>query len=252
MKRRRFLQKTLTVSLTLPIGFQSCSQQKESFHIQSFGIQLWTVRNDMAQDPKGTLRRLSEFGYSQIESFGDGPPENMFWGMTPGVFKKYLDSIDLVIISAHCDSDYTFNKSRRSEFEKLAGDAAAINMKYLINPYMIQLKTIDDFKRAADAFNIQGEICKRSGLRFAYHNHNYSFREVDRVVPQSILLENTDPDIVDFEMDIYWAVDAGHDPIMWFNKYPNRFRLCHIKDHYPDPIADALRKRKLQKNLSLV
>ncbi|TAL44557.1 MAG: sugar phosphate isomerase/epimerase, partial [Chitinophagaceae bacterium] len=75
-----------------------------------------------------------------------------------------------------------------------------------------------------------GEICKKEGIRFAYHNHDYSFKTQEGQLPQDVMMINTDASIVDFEMDIYWVVTAGHDPIAWFKKYPNRFRLCHVKD----------------------
>jgi sugar phosphate isomerase/epimerase len=103
-------------------------------------------------------------------------------------------------------------------------------MKYLICPYLGPQKSLDGFKKAADDFNKAGEICKKNGLRFAYHNHNYSFNKQEGQMPQDVMMQNTDPTLVDFEMDIYWVVSAGADPIEWLKKYPNRFRLCHIKD----------------------
>lgn len=210
-----------------------------------FGIQLWSVRQDMAKDAKATLAALSGFGYRQIESFGDGDPMNMFWGMKPKEFKTYLDSINLTIVSSHCDADYTLNSDRREEFKKLADDVAGIGMKYLINPFMIQLKTIDAFKNAAEEFNKQGEICKQAGLRFGYHNHNYSFKKIEDLFPQDVLMQHTDSSLVDFEMDIYWVVDAGQDPVHWLKKYPGRFRLCHIKDHYSDSKTISLKEKEV-------
>ncbi|RYZ45944.1 MAG: sugar phosphate isomerase/epimerase, partial [Chitinophagaceae bacterium] len=81
-----------------------------------------------------------------------------------------------------------------------------------------------------ERFNKAGEICKRNGLRFAYHNHDYSFKPVDGQLPQDVMMQNTDKDLVDFEMDIYWVVNAGQDPEAWFRKYKDRFRLVHVKD----------------------
>jgi sugar phosphate isomerase/epimerase len=89
---------------------------------------------------------------------------------------------------------------------------------------------LDDFKKAADAFNKAGEVCKKNGLKFAYHNHGYSFTLQDGQYPQDVMMNNTDPNLVDFEMDIYWVVTAGQDPNTWLSKYPNRWRLCHVKD----------------------
>ena len=124
------------------------------------------------------------------------------------------------------------NRSYKSDkdFEKKAADASSIGMKYLICPYKGPRKSIDDFKKIAEDFNAKGEICKKNGIRFAYHNHDYSFVTVDGQIPQDVMLENTNPDLVDFEMDIYWVVTAGTDPVTYANKYKNRFRLCHVKD----------------------
>jgi sugar phosphate isomerase/epimerase len=103
-------------------------------------------------------------------------------------------------------------------------------MKYLMCPYKGPQKSIDDFKKFADEFNQKGEICKKNGIRFAYHNHDYSFKPIGGQMPQDVMMQNTDPALVDFEMDIYWVVTAQEDPEAWLKKYPNRFRACHVKD----------------------
>jgi sugar phosphate isomerase/epimerase len=133
-----------------------------------------------------------------------------------------MDQVGSKIISSHCD--YT------KDFERKAAEAAEIGMKYLICPYKGPQKSIDDFKRFADEFNKAGEICKKNGIRFAYHNHDYSFKPVNGEVPQDVMMQHTDKNLVDFQMDIYWVVAAGEDPQAWFSKYPGRFRLCHVKD----------------------
>ena len=223
--RRNFLRQT--AGLTSGIALSSLAgnlfsedmpEQKKK--IKKFGLQLWSVRDDMGKDPKGTLKQISSFGYKQIESFEGG--KGMFWGMSNKEFKTYLDELGMTIVSSHCD----INK----DFEKKAADAAAIGMKYLMCPYKGPQKSIDDFKKFADEFNKKGEICKKNGIRFAYHNHDYSFKEVDGQMPQDVMMNNTDPSLVDFEMDIYWVVTAGQDPEVWIKKYPSRFRACHVKD----------------------
>src|SRR5688500_12151695 len=126
------------------------------------------------------------------------------------------------IVSSHCDIT--------KDLEKKAAEAAAIDMKYLICPYLGAQKTLDDYKKKAELFNQCGETCKKAGIRFAYHNHDYSFVQVDGQFPQDVMMNNTDPSLVDYEMDIYWVVTAGQDPVTWFNRHPNRFRLSHLKD----------------------
>lgn len=188
--------------------------------LASFGIQLYTLRDDMPKDPKGVLKQVASFGYKQIESYeGD---KGMFWGMSNTDFKKYMDELGMTIVASHCEIG--------KDFEKKAAEAAAIGMKYLICPWKGPQKSIDDFKKFADEFNQKGEVCKKNGIRFAYHNHDYSFKLQDGQMPQDVMMTNTDPSLVDFEMDMYWVVTGGQDPVAWLKKYPNRFRLCHVKD----------------------
>src|SRR5439155_10667808 len=176
--------------------------------------------NALAKDPRGMLKQLSEDGYKQIESFEGG--KGIFWGMSNTDFKKYMDDLGMTIISSHCNTS--------KDFEKKADEAAAIGMKYLLNPFVPVQKTVDDYKKVAEEFNKNGEICKKTGIRFGYHNHDHDFSVVDGKPAMEIYLRNTDPALVDFEMDIYWVVTAKQDPEAWLKKYKNRFRLCHIKD----------------------
>jgi len=195
--------------------------------IPNFGIQLWSVRDDMAKDPKGVLKQLAAAGYKQIESF-DGE-KGIYWGMTNTEFKTYMDELGMNLVASHCDI--------KKDFEKKAAEAAAIGVKYLICPYIGPQKKLDDWKKTVDEFNRLGGICQKNGIRFAYHNHDYSFKPVDGQKPQDYMLANTDPNLVDFEMDMYWVVTAGEDPIAYLQKYPNRFRSCHVKDRKKDAAA---------------
>ncbi len=189
--------------------------------LAKFGLQLYTLRDDLPGDPKGILKQVAAMGYKQVESF-EGK-DGMFWGMGNKGFKKYLDQLGLTIVSSHCDVN-------PASLDKKAAEAAEIGMKYLISPWIGPQKTIDDYKIRADEFNKAGEICRKHGIRFAYHNHGYTFVKQDGQYPIDVLLAASDPKLVDFEMDIYWVATAGADPEVWLKKYPNRFRLCHVKD----------------------
>ncbi|HUM67194.1 MAG TPA: twin-arginine translocation signal domain-containing protein [Chitinophagaceae bacterium] len=167
-KRRQFLKMSGNLAALLALGPVACklssNDQNESKEdttaanagtvatgtaLAAFGLQLYTLRDDLPKDPKGVLKQVASFGYKQIESF-EGK-DGMFWGMSNTDFKKYMDDLGMVIVSSHCD----INK----DFEKKAADAAAIGMKYLICPWLGPQKKIDDFKKAADEFNKRGEIC---------------------------------------------------------------------------------------------
>jgi sugar phosphate isomerase/epimerase len=226
LKRREFIKLSSTlasgIALTnITAQLSGCTaSNKGNSNNQNFGIQLYTLRDDMPKDPKGVLKQLASFGYTQIESF-EGP-KGMFWGMSNLEFKKYLDELRMKLVSSHTD----INK----DFERKAGEAAAVGMDYLICPWLGPQKSLDFFKKAAQKFNECGQICKKNGIRFAYHNHDYSFKPVEGQLPQDVMMMETDKDLVDYEMDIYWVITAGRNPIEWINKYPNRFKLFHIKD----------------------
>jgi sugar phosphate isomerase/epimerase len=240
-KRREFLRLTGNLAAGLAIAPMACklssNKEKETgsaadsttsatgtaeagIALTTFGLQLYTLRDDMPKDPKGVLKQVSSFGYKQIESY-EGK-DGMFWGMSNTDFKKYMDELGMTIVSSHCD----INK----DFERKAGEAAAIGMKYLICPYKGPQKKLDDFKKFADEFNQKGEICKKNGIKFAYHNHDYTFKELEGQIPQDVLMNSTDPSLVDYELDMYWVVAGGQDPETWLKKYKNRFKLCHVKD----------------------
>lgn len=223
--RRNFLRISGNFALGLAVAPAACKAlgaggDSSAKPLSKFGLQLYTLRNDLPKDPAGVLKQVASFGYKQIEGYEGA--KGLWWGMGHTGFKKYMDDLGMEFISSHCD----INK----DFETKAAQAAEIGMKYLICPYKGPQKTLDDYKKIADDFNVKGEICKKNGIRFAYHNHDYTFKQVDGQFPQDVLMKGTNPDLVDFEMDIYWVVTAGQDPEQWLKNYKNRFRACHVKD----------------------
>lgn len=231
LQRRDFLKLSGTLAAAYAFQATACkvgAMGGNAKIAENFGLQLYTLRDVLPKDPKDILQKVASYGYKQIESY-EGK-DGMFWGMSNVEFKNYMDQLGMKIVASHTD----INK----DFQKKADEAAAIGMKYLICPYKGPQKSIDDFKRFAEEFNNRGEICKKAGIRFAYHNHDYSFKLVDGKLPQEVMMDNTDPALVDYEMDIYWVVAGGADPEAWMKKYKNRFRLCHVKDRSKTPGAD--------------
>ncbi|MEL6591788.1 MAG: sugar phosphate isomerase/epimerase, partial [Bacteroidota bacterium] len=241
--RRNFLQKAGAIgagSLILPAW--ACSTQSGQSStadtaanaevvkgsIDQIGLQLYTLRKDMPKDPKGVLKKVADYGYTQIESY-EGK-QGMFWEMGHKEFKTYLDGLGLTLVSSHCNIN--------EDFDTKAAQIAEIGGKYLICPYMGPQESMDDWKRIVDQFNECGDICAKNGIRFAYHNHAYSFEEVEGQIPQDYMMANVNPETVDFELDLYWVVTAGVDPIAYMKKYPGRFTLGHVKDRMKDAPAD--------------
>jgi len=209
------------LALSIPIIKSNLFAEIKSRKLPAIGVQLYMVKEDMAKDAPGTLTLLGKMGYTQIESYGGD--KGIFWGMTNKDFNKLANDNGLTMISSHYAGD-------TEGFEKTAAQAAEIGMKYLIYPWKGPQKTIDAFKRIADEFNGYGEICKKNGLRFAYHPHDYPYKPVDGQLPINVLLDNTDKNLVDFEMDYYYTVTEGQDPEAYIKKYHPRFRLCHMRD----------------------
>jgi sugar phosphate isomerase/epimerase len=242
MKRRKFISNigALGLSSTVLPFLQSCSNSQSANEdvisspiFKEFGLQLWTVKEDLANDPLTTLKAISDAGYNYVESFGG--EKGIFWGYDPKEFGNILSDLGIKLKASHCNSSYTIDVNTEEEFKKLAADSATIGLKYLINPFPGELKTKDEWLKVADGLNRQGEICKSNGIRTAYHNHHFEFLPCDSGdLPENILLENTDPSLVDFEMDIYWVVKAGQSPEEWMKKHNSRFKLCHVKDLLAD------------------
>lgn len=193
--------------------------------IDNFGIQLYSVRDLIGADPKGVIKQLADLGYKEIESYqGD---QGVFWGMSPKEFKDYVDGLGMKIVSTHADTT--------KDLEKLANDCAEAGLTYVLQPFIGAQKSIDEWKRRAEEFNQRGEICNKAGVKFGYHNHAYSFEELDGQLPQEILLDNTDPAKVTYELDMCWIAAANKDIGAHLTKYAGRYDLCHVKDLVREP-----------------
>jgi sugar phosphate isomerase/epimerase len=217
--RRDFLRNSALAGLAISMPFKN-ELMAMAANSKPFGLQLWTVKQSLYKDTMGVLKQIAAAGYKKIEGFeGD---KGLFWGMKHTELKKVMDDLGMNLVSSHCEIS--------DNFERKAAQAGEIGMKYLICPHKGAQPSIDNYKKFADEFNKCGEIAKKHGLRFAYHNHDYSFVPMNGVVPQDVMMINTDAKIVDFEMDLYWTRVAGIDPLAYMDKFPNRFKLVHVKD----------------------
>jgi len=220
--RRSFIKNIGILGLAVPFVKRNDLLTRQ---LPALGIQLYMVRADMEQDTPGTLKQLGEMGYSQLESYGGN--KGMFWGMSNKEFQKLANGYGLKLVSSHYNDE-------PGGFEQQAEKAAEIGMQYLICPWKGPQKSIDNFKRFAEEFNRNGEICKKHGMRFGYHPHDYPYKMVDGQLPIDVLLANTDKDLVDFEMDYYYTVTEGQSPEDYIKKYSHRFKLCHMRDVLKD------------------
>lgn len=232
MKRRTFVKQS---SMAL-LGGLSHSESLEGWckkRKKKLGVQLYTVRDDMAASPEKTLSKLASIGYKEIESAGYN--EGKYYGMEVSAFKKLLKDEGLSIPSGHTNTGANEPDKKATmvnDWERVVADAAAIGQKYMVCGYIhdFERKSLDDYKKLTDLFNRSGEICNKYGIQFCFHNHDFEFAKIDDQIPYDLMLERMDPTLANMELDMYWITKAGYDPLDYFKKYPGRFPLWHIKD----------------------
>ncbi len=198
-----------------------------------FGIQLWSVRHAMDIDPMATLKALSEIGFTDIEC--TGYKEGYFYGMEPKAFSSYLNDIGLSMKSCHVKTGFLDPAPKRTmtnDWEAFCEDNKSLGAQSVVCGHFAEGErpTLDDYKGHAELFNKCAEIAQSYGLTFAHHNHDFEFLPIQGKVPYDLLLENTDENLVKFELDHYWIKKAGADPFAYFEQYPGRFPVWHIKD----------------------
>jgi sugar phosphate isomerase/epimerase len=191
------------------------------------GIQLYTVRREMQKSLPDTLKRLAQIGYREVEFAG-------YFDRTPGELRSLLELNHLTAPSTHVQL------GTPDEWKRAADDAKALGCSYCTVPFLDakERQSLDDYKRVAQRFNEAARVAKQNGLRFAYHNHDFELRPMQGRVPLEVLLAETDPSLVSFEMDIYWVVKGGGDPMALLSAHPGRFRLVHAKDATAAPALE--------------
>lgn len=200
------------------------------------GLQLYTVRDLMQQNPADTIAKVAKIGFNSVEGATYTGSQN-FYGMNPAAFAGLLKDNGLIMPSCH----YRLGEEKTNgeivkgtmlhEWDKAVDDAATVGVKYMVCAYLSPAERgeLDHYKYVADQLNIAGEKCKKAGLQLCYHNHDFEFTKNNNTYPMDILF-GADEDLVKFEMDLYWVAKAGMDPIALFNQHPGRFPLMHLKD----------------------
>jgi sugar phosphate isomerase/epimerase len=197
--------------------------------IDRVGLQLYTVRDLMKADFDGTIAKVAAIGYKEVEFAG-------YFGRTGQQVRAACDKNGLEPISTHVQYDELDDK-----FPSVIETSKTIGLKYIVCPWIPEdlRKSPDIWKQAAAKFNHCGEQSKKAGLQFAYHNHWFEFLPVDGKLPYDALLKECDGNLVKMEMDLCWITAAGSDPLKYFNLYPGRFPLVHVKDLKKLPVITA-------------
>jgi sugar phosphate isomerase/epimerase len=218
--RRNFLKASGALaagSLLLPDILRAENRKS----VKDIGLQLYTVRNEMLKDNVGTLKKIASIGYKEIESAASD--KGYYYGFKPAEMKKVCKDLGMTLRSGHVHYD--------NNWQQTIDQAVESGQAYLIVSVMPEKgQTVDNYKRTAEIFNKAGEAAKKSNITFGYHNHDSEFEKDNGKVLYDVLLENTDPQFVKMEMDLGWVIVTGNDPLAYFEKYPGRFPLWHLKD----------------------
>ena len=200
--------------------------------VKQVGVQLYTVRGDLAKDFDGTLAQVAAIGYKEVEFAG-------YFGHTPQQVQESLKRHGLVSPSAHLDFAIVSNPEK---WKQALDDAATIGQKFLVNPWIDESMRNEPgvWKRIADVYNTAGAAAKAHGIQFCYHNHNFEFYAspgADGKLPFDVLLDSCEPKLVKMELDLCWISAAGKDPLEYFHRYAGRFPLVHVKGLRKVPAA---------------
>lgn len=222
MRRRDFVRTTTSAALAAALPLPRCAAARK---LDRIGLQLYTVRAEMARDFEGTLARVAGFGYREVEFAG-------YFERTPAQVKAALAAAGLDAPATHVAFE-----TLGDGWDGVLETSAAIGHTDVVVPSIPpgELRDLDGVKRVAERFNRAGERARAAGLRFAFHNHDSEFAPVEGRVPYDVLIGETDPALVAFEMDLYWTVKGGRDPLAYFAAHPGRFPAVHVKDSAGPP-----------------
>lgn len=200
---------------------------------KEIGLQLYTLRDELPKDVKSTLEKVALSGYRTVETYGFSI-KDQFWGLSPIELKKILDANGLKAVSGHYNLGSFLEDGNTTELKAAIEAAKVLNSEYLTIPWIDEpfRKNIEDYKKIATRLNEAGKMCAASGLKLAYHNHDFEFQKYDGITGYEILLKETDKDLVHFELDLYWVVRSGNDPLQLFAANQERFTMWHVKDMY--------------------
>lgn len=242
-KTNRIIMKKIFLGLFSALLLVSCggatTDTKKEAPKKDISLQLYSLRKDIKDDYAGTIKKAGEIGYTSVEAAGYG--DGKFYGKTPEEFKADLQAAGMTALSSHTKRDLTEEELAKKDFtealkwwEQALDAAKAAGMSYVVMPSMPnakKLETLANLQTYCEYYNEVGKMAKSKGLEFGYHNHAFEFEKIEDKVMYDYLLENTNPEFVFFQMDVYWVVRGQQSPVDYFHKYANRFKVLHIKDN---------------------
>lgn len=210
-------------------GLTACAAPKAAPVKSGIGIQLYTIRDNMAKDVPGSLKQVADIGYQYLELAGYA--DGKFYGYSPEEFKKIVGDLGMEVISSHTGVEVKGVDT--SNVDIMAEAHAKLGVKYCVQPWLVEERRVsaDSYKQFVAELNTIGGVMKKYGLQFGYHNHDFEFHEVDGLIPfTDIFMPESDPDLLTFEIDLFWVTRAGFDPVKLLQDFPGRYQLFHMKD----------------------
>ena len=223
MKRREFIQNCVFTGASLVAlpSFLVAAKAKAKI-----GLQLYTLRDTIDNNPREIVKQVASFGYKELETYAYA--DGKIFGMPFQEFVSCVRDAGMEVISGH----YPLNMVSGDKWKQAVEDAKEANQTFMVVPWIDEneRKTIDDYKRVSETLNKAGELANQYGVRFGYHNHAFEFEDLEGHTPYDVMLRETEPKLVGMELDLYWVYRAGRDPLEYFKKYPGRFEQWHVKD----------------------
>ncbi len=236
INRRDFILQSaalMSASMIASSSFATSSKAK-----YKMGLQLFSIRAPLRTDVPGTIKKISEVGYEDCETYGYDPLQGTYYGLKAASFKQLLADHKMITTSGHYDFTQYFDKSDDELLkytDQCIEGAKALNQRYITWPWLDpKFRTIENYKILTGKLNKIGERVNKAGLGFAYHNHDFEFTDHNGENGYDIITRDTDPRLVKLQVDLYWVMYSKKDPAALFSKQPGRFVMWHVKDMHKE------------------
>lgn len=233
MTRRTFIQNAALTAAGASLATSSAWATVGSKYKNKIGLQLYTLRDIIKQDPKAVMKMVADLGYNEVETY-DYEDGDLF-GMKAKDFGNYAKSLGIKVRSGHYKTGQITPDKKGTlinDWERAVSDAKEIGQDYMIIGWLepAERKTMDDYKKVIELVNKGAEVCQKYGVRIGYHNHEFEFTKIDGQVPYDLMLQQFDKNLISMELDLYWVHYSNLNPLDYFEKYPGRFEQWHVKD----------------------